>query len=401
MQIITTQVDLQNACVEMASCKTLAIDTEYMRDTTYWAKLCLIQVAAGEHIYLIDPLVETLDLAPFFAVIEDERIEKIFHAGRHDIEILYHRTGTIPTPVFDTQIIAMVCGFGEQISYSGLVKALLGEKIDKSEQYTDWSKRPLSEAQCAYAASDVLYLEPMRDHLMAQLHDDNRGDWIQEELAALIAPETYDLAPENAWKRFKPKQWKPQMLGVLICLAAWREREAQRSDVPRGRVMRDHVMTDIALRAPSSPDALAQLRSVAPSLAHSRRGEEILEIVQQGRALSKTNDLPDLPPQRRNRNDQNQALLSLLTVLLRHKANHFRVAVKLIASSADLEAFADGDQTIPFMSGWRHRIFGHAALDLVTGKIALTAHESDIVVIDLPLHKPPPAPSMASSATAS
>ncbi|SFD34455.1 ribonuclease D [Bosea sp. CRIB-10] len=369
MNLISTTEELAAACSRIAAHPFVTVDTEFLRETTYYPKLCLIQMASPDEAVMVDPLAEGLDLAPFMALMTDQNVVKVFHAARQDLEIVWMLGRVLPTPLFDTQVAAMVCGYGDSVGYEQLVNDLAKARIDKSSRFTDWSRRPLSEAQLVYAESDVTHLRDIYLALQADLAASGRESWVAEEMAVLNSPGTYEVKPENAWQRLKGRLRKPKELAVLMELAAWREREAQQRDVPRQRVLKDDALMDIVQRAPRSAEALGELRSVPNGFERSRAGGEVLAAV--GRALAL--DPHSLPRLERERGrPSNGAVLDLLKVLLKATADAERVAPKIIASSDDLEEIAGDDEAdVPALHGWRREIFGEKALALKNGSLAL------------------------------
>ncbi len=378
MNLIATTADLADACARLAQHPFVTVDTEFLRETTYYPKLCLIQLASPDEAVLVDPLAADLDLAPFFALMVDEAVVKVFHAARQDLEIVWMLGRVLPTPLFDTQVAAMVCGYGDSVGYEQLANDLAKARIDKSSRFTDWSRRPLNEAQLVYAEADVTHLRDIYLALKADLESTGREGWVAEEMAVLNSPGTYEVKPENAWQRLKGRIRKPKELAVLIELAAWREREAQHRDVPRQRVIKDDAMMDIVARAPRSVEALAELRSVPNGFERSRSGAEVLAAIERGLAL----DPKGLPRLERERGrGGNGAVLDLLKVLLKAVAEAERVAPKIIASSDDLEAIASDDQAdVPALQGWRREVFGDKALALKSGALGLRVERGRVVV---------------------
>lgn len=381
MTIITTTSELAAVCKRLARFDAVMIDTEFMRETTYWPKLCVIQLASPEEAVIIDAEAPDLSLDPFFKLMANERVIKVFHASRQDIEIIYHRGGLIPHPIFDTQVAAMVCGFGDSISYDQLVHRLTGARIDKSSRFTDWSRRPLSERQIEYALADVTHLRQVYQALSQRLDEQHRTEWVREEMEVLTSPETYELEPENAWKRLKMRVRKPIELAVLREVAAWREREAQTRDVPRGRVLKDDAIYEIAAQQPASSNSLGQLRTIPRGFERSRPAEEIIASVR--RALEVPKDqLPRVPKARPPVNG-NAAAVDLLKVLLKMTSESHGVASKIIATIDDLEAIAGDDLAdVPALVGWRRELFGEAALRLKRGEIALAVNQNHVVAIE-------------------
>ncbi|MDR6871865.1 ribonuclease D [Bosea sp. BE125] len=369
MSLITTTQDLADACARLATHPFVTVDTEFLRETTYYPKLCLVQLASPDEAVLVDPLAPGIDLAPFLALMADEAVVKVFHAARQDLEIVWIIGKLIPKPLFDTQVAAMVCGYGDSVGYEQLANDLAKARIDKSSRFTDWSRRPLSDAQLVYAESDVTHLRDIYLALDADIKASGRENWVAEEMAVLNSPGTYEVKPENAWQRLKGRIRKPKELALLMELAAWREREAQSRDVPRQRVLKDDALMDIVQRAPISVEALAELRSVPNGFERSRAGGEVLAAVARGLAL----DPKTLPRLERERGRAtNGAVLDLLKVLLKAVADAERVAPKIIASSDDLEAISfDDDADVPALKGWRREVFGEKAIALKNGNLGL------------------------------
>jgi len=369
MNLINTTDELASACSRLAAHPFVTVDTEFLRETTYYPKLCLVQMASPDEAVMVDPLAEGLDLAPLMALMTDQNVVKVFHAARQDLEIVWMLGRVLPTPLFDTQVAAMVCGYGDSVGYEQLVNDLAKARVDKSSRFTDWSRRPLSEAQLVYAESDVTHLRDVYLALQADLAASGRESWVAEEMAVLNSPGTYEVKPENAWQRLKGRLRKPKELAVLMELAAWREREAQHRDVPRQRVLKDDALMDIVQRAPRSTEALAELRSVPNGFERSRSGGEVLAAVERALALD-PHSLPRL--ERERGRPSNGAVLDLLKVLLKATADTERVAPKIIASSDDLEEIASNDEAdVPALKGWRRELFGEKALALKNGSLAL------------------------------
>ena len=380
MELITTSSELAAACARFASHAYVTVDTEFLRETTYYPLLCVAQIASDDEAIVIDTLAPGLDLQPLFDLMANERVLKVFHAARQDIEIVWHMANLIPHPVFDTQVAAMVLGYGDSISYDQLVQRITGDLLDKSNRFTDWSRRPLSDAQITYAASDVTHLRQVFLALDEQLRQRGRNDWVGEEMEILTSPDTYRAEPEKAWQRLKTRVRKPKDLAVLIEVAAWREREAQTRDVPRGRVLKDDVLGDIATQAPTSLDKLAHLRSLPKGFERSRWGQDVIDAVQRGLAR----DPKTLPPLEKPRQNGNgTAIVELLKVLLRMTSEQNGVAAKVIATVDDLEAIAADDRAdVPAMHGWRREMFGEKALDLKHGKLSLAIERGRVVAAE-------------------
>jgi ribonuclease D len=380
MEPITTTEPLAQACARLAKHPYVTIDTEFLRESTYYPILCVIQMASPDEALVVDALAPDIDLAPFFALMADERVLKIFHAGRQDIEIIWHGAGLIPHPVFDTQIAAMVLGYGDSISYEQLVQRITGDHLDKSHRFTDWSRRPLSKAQIAYAISDVTHLRDVYLSLSADLAKRGRTEWVNEEMEVLTSPDTYRAEPDSAWQRVKTRARKPKELAVLMEVAAWREREAQSRDVPRGRVLKDDALGDIAVQAPTTMEKLATLRSLPRGFERSKWGEAILEAVARGLAR----DPKSLPRIERSRGAVNgAATVELLKVLLRMTAERHAVAAKVIATVDDLERIAADDAAdVAALRGWRRELFGEKALALKRGQLALAVENGRVVPME-------------------
>jgi ribonuclease D len=375
--LLTDTSELAALCARLATCPFVTVDTEFIRETTFWPKLCVIQVASESEAVVIDALAPGLDLAPFFALMTNPDVIKVFHAARQDIEIIWKLSGTTPSPLFDTQVAAMVCGFGDQVSYEQLATSLANARIDKSSRFTDWSRRPLSDSQIDYALADVTHLRVVYDKLKEKLDRNKRHDWLTEELSFLTSPATYEQKPEDAWQRLKGRIRKPKDLAILIELAAWREREAQSRDVPRSRVLKDEAVLDIAMAAPATIEALGRLRTIPQGFERSRVGADILECVGKGIAA----DPKSLPAMERDRSraQPSGSVVQLLKVLLQSVSEQNQVAAKLIATIDDLEDIAiDDGATNPVMQGWRREIFGNLALDLKHGRLALSMEKGRI-----------------------
>jgi ribonuclease D len=379
MDLITTTDTLRDICTRLAEQPFVTVDTEFMRETTYYPKLCLIQMAASDGTaVLIDPLAPGLDLQPFIDLMADEGTVKVFHSARQDLEIIWLMGGILPHPFFDTQVAAMVCGYGDSVSYEQLVNDVAKAKIDKSSRFTDWSRRPLSEAQLTYALSDVTHLVKIYEVLVAELLRTDRGAWLDEEMAVLTSPETYRADPAQAWRRLSGRMRKPREIAVLMEVAAWRESEAQARNVPRGRVLKDEAVIDVASAAPRSAEALGRLRTIPAGFERSRTGADILAAVERG--LSR--DTGDIRmPERVRRSGGNGAIVELLKVLLKAVCEAEGVAPKIIATVDDLEAIADDDVAeVPALQGWRRTLFGEKALSLKQGRLALSVEAGRIVV---------------------
>jgi ribonuclease D len=382
MTPITTTAELSQFCERLRGQPFVAVDTEFMRETTYWPKLCLVQAAAGEASAVIDPLAPDLDLAPFLAVMTDPSIEKVFHAARQDVEILSN-LGAMPKPLFDTQVAAMAAGFPEQVAYDALVRQMLKVEIDKSSRFTDWARRPLTDAQLAYALADVTHLAELYPQLRAKLEAGGRLAWVREEMSALTDPALYDTDPENAWKRLKPRRHNAKYLAVLKTVAAWRERTAQTRDQPRGRILKEDAIDELATQAPTDADGLARLRSLPKGFAGSRFGPEVLQAVREGVAAAEGQPTePRKPP--KPPSAPTGAVVELLKVLLKARAEDANVASKLIATVSDLEKIAADDEAeTEALVGWRREVFGEDALKLKRGEIALVLDGAKVRAVEV------------------
>ena len=381
-QPITTSAELAAVCERLAKHPFITVDTEFLRESTFYPLLCVAQMASSEEAVVVDALAPGLDLKPFFDLMADERVLKVFHAARQDIEIVWHRAGLVPHPIFDTQVAAMVLGYGDSISYDQLVLRITGDTLDKSNRFTDWTRRPLADAQIEYAISDVTHLRDVYLALVADLGRRGRVDWVCEEMKILTSPDTYRLDPELAWMRLKTRVRKPKELAVLIEVAAWREREAQSRDVPRGRVLKDDAIGDIAVQAPTSVERLGALRSLPKGFERSKWGNDILEAVKRGLAR----DPKTLPRIERLKPAVNgTAIVELLKVLLRMTSEKHGVAAKVIATVDDLDRIAADDEAdVPAMHGWRMEMFGKKALDLKHGRLALAIEKGRVVTAERP-----------------
>jgi ribonuclease D len=379
MKLIDTSAELAAACERLKHHGYVTVDTEFLRETTFWPRLCVIQMASLEEAIAVDALAPDIDLGPFFELMTNTSVVKVFHSARQDIEIIWHLGEVIPAPLFDTQVAAMVCGFGDQVSYEQLAGSLAAAKIDKSSRFTDWSRRPLSDSQIDYAIADVTHLRTIYEKLIARLEKNNRLGWLDEEMAILSSPETYRQEPERAWERLKTRVRKPRDLAVLMEVAAWREREAQMRDVPRSRVLKDDTIGDIALAAPRTVEELGRLRTIPQGFERSRTGADILAAVE--RALSR--DPSTLPPVDRDRpNGNTGAIVQLLKVLLQSTAENRGVASKIIATVDDLEAIAQSDNAdVASLKGWRRELFGEHALALKHGRLSLGIEKGRVVAV--------------------
>lgn len=369
--MITTTEALAAFCARLAAHDFVTVDTEFLRETTYWPELCLIQMAGPEDEGIVDPLAEGIDLKPFFELMADPSVVKVFHAARQDIEIMVNRGDLVPHPIFDTQVAAMVCGFGESISYDQLVSRISGAHIDKSSRFTDWSRRPLSEKQLDYALADVTHLRDVYLELLSRLKTEGRSHWVADEMAVLESRATYEIEPSDAWRRLKMRVRKPIELCVLQHAAAWREREAKARNVPRGRILKDDALYEVAQQQPADVEALSRLRTVPRGWERSASGGKLIEIVNQALATPKE-DMPRLP-RPKQAPEGAQAAIELLRVLLKLTVEKENVAAKIIATADDLEAIASQgeDADVAALKGWRRELFGERALKLIRGELAL------------------------------
>jgi ribonuclease D len=380
MHLIATTSELAAVCARLAKHPVITVDTEFLRETTYYPLLCVVQMASAEEAVVVDTLAQGIDLKPFFELMANEAVLKVFHAARQDIEIVWHQAAIVPHPIFDTQVAAMVLGYGDSIAYDQLVERIMGHRPDKTHRFTDWSRRPLSAEQMHYAVSDVTHLRDVFTALDADLKKRGRNDWVSEEMEVLTSPKTYDFHPERAWERLKTRVRKPRELAVLMEVAAWREQEAQSRDVPRSRVLKDDAVGDIAIQAPTSLERLANLRSLPKGFDRSKWGTDIIAAVQRGLARDPAG-LPKIEKPRGNSNGG--AIVELLKVLLRMTSERHAVASKVIATVDDLEEIAADDHAdVAALHGWRRELFGEAALALKHGRLALAIEKGRVVRVD-------------------
>ncbi len=381
-KIITDTSELENFCERQCIASYITVDTEFIRDHTYWPKLCLLQVAGPNESALLDPLSPVIDMAPFFNLLVNSDVLKVFHAARQDFEIFFNLTGQIPTPVFDTQVAAMVCGFGDQVSYEKLVAQIAGNKIDKASRFTDWARRPLSTKQLAYALADVTHLRPVYEQLANWLEESGRSDWLNEEMGVLTNPGTYLTRPEDAWQRVKNRNGNARFQAVLKEIAAWREREAQSRDTPRGRILRDEVLISIASNSPKSVEELNTLRGLPKRFFEGHGSAELIEAVSRALAIP-SHELPRVI-KRKAVPASVGPLIDLLKVLLKHVCEVNNVAPKLVASTEDLERIAlSNDDKLAVLKGWRGEIFGQQALALKKGRLGMKINGTRIELQNL------------------
>ena len=369
-RLVTTSMELAELCARLATENFVTVDTEFMRERTYWPELCVVQLGGTQDVAVVDAQAEGLDLSPLGHLLANPNVVKVFHAARQDVEIFLLKYGAVPTPMFDTQIAAMVAGYGDQASYDSLARGLAGAAIDKAHRFSDWSARPLSEAQVDYAAADVTHLRVIYQKLVEQLSREGRLDWVAAEMAALQDPAGYIQAPETAWEKLRPRTGNRRFLSVLRAVAAWREREAQRINIPRQRLVKDETLLEIAATTPSNAAELARARGISEGFAKGKSGLSLVAAIAEARAL------PDsaLPEMRENRPGPvaSPALVALLKVLLAAKSEAHNVAPRLLANSEDLDRLAtEAAPDVPALKGWRREVFGEAALALKAGRLAL------------------------------
>jgi ribonuclease D len=382
MRIVSTTAELASTCEQLARSDFVAIDTEFMRESTYWPKLCLVQAAGGDVEAVIDPLAEGLSLGPLLELMHDRRVLKVFHAARQDLEIFYHLSRQVPAPLFDVQVAAAAVGLGDSIAYDALVRALLKREVDKSSRYTDWARRPLTDKQLAYALSDVTHLRDLFPRLRADLERRDRVEWVAEEMETLSAESTYALEPQDAWRRLKLRKTTAPYLAALKSAADWREREAQTRDVPRQRVLKDDALYEIALQRPQTAEELSRLRAVPNGFERSRAGKALLESI--APAIKHPEAHAPRPPKAVQTPPGLGPTIDLLKVLLRIQAEAHDVAPRLIATVADLERIAASDDAeVPALHGWRREVFGEAALKLKRGVSALRLKSGRVMIEDV------------------
>jgi ribonuclease D len=382
MSFIETTEDLKALVKELKSAPYIALDTEFMRDQTYWPKLCLMQVAATGIEAIIDPMAEGIDLKPFYELLKAKNIVKVLHASRQDIEIFYHQGHVIPDPLFDTQIAAMVCGFGEAASYETLARKLAHAEIDKSARFTDWSRRPLTKRQLEYALADVTHLRVVYEALAKQLEKTGRAAWVEEEIAALRDPALYKLDPKQAWRRLKARTSNKRFLAVLAAISEWREVEAQTRDQPRNRILKDEALLEIAAHPPENAQGLDHIRAVPKGFGASKMGKALMDAIQDGRTAPPPDGIE--PERPRRKREPSQATVDLIKTLLRLRAEAAGVAPRLIADTDDIEKLAaHEDDGVAALHGWRADVFGNDARALRDGKLALALEDGEAVLVEL------------------
>ena len=380
MHLITSTQELSDLCERLSRHGFVAVDTEFIREQTFWPKLCLVQMAGPDDEAIVDPLSPGIDLRPFYDLMANSGVVKVFHAARQDIEIVWTQARLMPTPIFDTQVAAMVCGFGESVSYVSLVKQITGREIDKTSRFTDWARRPLTDKQLVYALGDVTHLRSVYQRLKEELEATGRSRWLDEEMGELVDQRTYESRPEDAWRRLKLRVKNRKGLAVLIEVAAWRERTAQALDVPRNRVLRDEALYDVVIQAPTETSQLSQLRSLSDGFGRSARAKEIVDAVKRGLARdSKTlpviREVSGLPANK-------AAIVELLRVLLKACAGRNKVAPRMIADTEALERIAmEEDPDVPALRGWRRDLFGREAQQLIRGELALAMQDGEVVTV--------------------
>jgi ribonuclease D len=388
MELLTSTDALAAFCDRAAKFDFVTVDTEFLRETTYWPRLCLLQAATPDEAILVDPLANGLSLAPFLSLLANEKVTKVFHAARQDIEIFVKLSGRVPRAIFDTQIAASVCGFGDSVSYDNLVRAVCGVELDKSSRFTDWSHRPLTEKQRTYALADVTYLRDIYHALRVQVDETNRWDWVEDELEVLRSIDTYVVQPEQAWERLKMKISRPRDLAALKALAAWREKRAQATDQPRSRVLKDDAVTELAIQRPTVPEAFDKLRAVQRGFGRSSAAQEIIAILKEVEALPKS-ELPHMPERYRGPSPKG-AVGDLVRVLLKAVSEQNGVAARIIATSDEIDALVlDDDADVPALKGWRRKLFGDKALAIKHGRIGLAATRKGVVEFPITETKTP------------
>ncbi len=379
MNVIEKTDELAAVCKSLKTAEFVTVDTEFLRTDTYWPKLCLIQIGGPDDAWIVDPLAKGISLDPFAALLDEKSVVKVLHSARQDMEIFHHDLGTLPTPLFDTQLAAMVCGFGESVGYDKLVRHFTDSQVDKASRFADWSRRPLSNKQLDYAIGDVTHLRDIYRSLKKMLDENGRASWLDEEMAVLTATSTYAIDPETVWQRLKTRSHNRRFLAIVQALAAWRERRAQEVDIPRSRVIRDDALMEIAAHPPKNQKDLARIRGVSDGLAKGAQGEKILAAIDRAKAipdekLPKSKASPKLPR-------GIGPTVDLLKVLLKMRCEDENVAQKLVANVADLEALAaDDNADVGITRGWRREIFGNDALALKHGKLALSMKNGNVVV---------------------
>lgn len=379
MLILKTTEALATTCQELSEAPFIAVDTEFMRERTYWSQLCLIQVAGGDVEAIIDPLADGIDLQPFLDLLADHSITKVFHAARQDLEIFFQLMGEVPAPLFDSQVAAMAAGYGDSVGYDRLVQAVLNRQVDKGSRFTDWARRPLSEKQLTYAMADVTHLRDMYPILKQELESKSRLHWLNEEMGILENPEIYRFDPKMAWKRMKLRKFSAPWLAVMRNVAEWRECEAQSQNRPRGRILKDDAIYELAQQQPKSLEALGRLRAIPNGFERSRLAKPLLAAIREA-SDDPEQFAPKVEKPKRFPSGQGP-IVEMLKVLLKLRAETIGVAPRLIANVSDLEHLAADDEAdIPALRGWRMEEFGKHAFDLKAGKVCLRLKGNRAVV---------------------
>ncbi|AKR55947.1 ribonuclease D [Youhaiella tibetensis] len=382
MDLVTSTAVLAEFSARAAGYDFVTVDTEFLRETTYWPKLCLIQAATDDEAVLIDPLAPGLDLAPFLELMNNPAVVKVFHAARQDIEIFVKLTGQVPQNIFDTQVAASVCGFGDSVSYDNLVRSITNVDLDKSSRFTDWSARPLTDKQKLYALADVTHLRDIYKALRKQIEDTGRGAWVEDEMSVLRSIDTYVVQPDTAWERLKLKINRPRDLAALKVLAGWREKRAQDTDQPRSRILKDDALYELAQQRPLSPEDFEKLRAVPRGFGRSSAAGEIMNLLKSVEALTKA-QLPPMPERYRGPSPKG-AVGDLLRVLLKAVSEQHGVATRIIATSDDIDAIVlDDEADVPALKGWRRKLFGDKALAVKHGRVGLAATRKGIIEIPI------------------
>lgn len=385
--LITTSSELRSFCEQVSNNPFLAVDTEFIRERTYWPKLCLVQVAVDGHAAAIDALAPDIDLGPLFDLMRDRNILKVFHSPGQDLSVFHTVMDDVPTPIYDTQTAAMVCGFGEQPAYATLVNALLGEQVDKASQMTDWSRRPLTARQIDYALSDVTHLIKVYEILRDRLEQANRSAWVEQEISGMLEPTSYISDPDEQWKRVRIRRPSRKALAVLREVAGWREKVAQSRDRPRAWIIRDDSLAEIAATQPTTPAELERVRGITPKLAEGRDGHEILAAIKHAVTMPES-EWPDIQP-RNGLSEVSDTLIAVLQALLKIRADQNDVATGMVANRRDLEMIAmDDNADVRALKGWRRQVFGEDALRLKRGEIAITGDGADAIAVCMNGHKP-------------
>lgn len=378
--LITDTETLKALCDRLSTADFVAVDTEFMRENTYWPELCLVQIADDKEAAAIDPMAKGLDLTPLLdLLVDNEDVLKVVHAGGQDLEIVFNLTGKTPHPLFDTQIAAMALGMGEQVGYSNLVESMTGVKLDKGARFTDWSRRPLDKRQIDYAIGDVTYLAQIFPKMLNKLRKTNRGEWLDGEMERIADPANYVNAPEDAWQRIRAPSRKPEVLGRLKAVAAWREQEARQKNLPRGRLVKDETLADIASHPPRHQGDLAKVRGLAPSWAGNEIGARLIAAIEAAKPLP-DDEMPAREDRKPGLTKDGALVADLLKLLLKVRAKEADVAPRLVARSDDLEALAAGTRKLPILEGWRYDLFGKDALALVEGRLAFTVRNGKMVM---------------------